>query len=258
MSPKISIITATYNSEKYVEDSINSVISQIESNDEYIVIDGGSIDRTVDIIKKYDDSITYWKSEKDEGIYHAWNKGLKHATGDWIMFIGSDDFLKPNALNLYKEFIERYVSEDCLYISSKNEIIDDNKRIIRIYGWPWSWEIFKRRNNISHPGSLHSYRLFKNYGFYNEKYKIAGDYELLLRPKENLKAMFLNEITIEVTHGGVSSNPKMFIEHYNAVINTAKTSKLIACYDYYIQFIKMTLKNIFLKFGVQLKYKKQQ
>lgn len=254
---KITIITATYNSEKYLEDSIKSVISQTGKNDEYIIIDAGSSDSTIDIIKKYSDSITYWVSEKDEGIYDAWNKGLKVATGDWIMFIGSDDFLKADALKLYREFINKHVSKDCLYISSKNEIIDENKKIIRIYGWPWLWNTFRRRNNISHPGSLHSYKLFKNYGVYDQKYKIAGDYELLLRPKENLNAMFLNEITMEVTHGGVSSNPKMFIEHYNAVINTAHTSTIIAKYDYYIQFIKMFLKNVFMNFGIHVKYKKE-
>ena len=254
---KITIITASFNSEKYLEDSIKSVISQTGSDDEYIIIDGGSNDSTIDIIRKFDNSITYWVSEKDEGIYDAWNKGLKVATGDWVMFIGSDDFLKPNALKLYKEFISKHVSKECMYVSSKNEIIDENKKIIRIYGWPWSWKIFKRRNNISHPGSLHSCKLFKKYGVYDKKYKIAGDYELLLRPKENLNAMFLNEITIQVTHGGVSSNPKMFSEHYNAVINTAKTPRLIAKYDYCIQFIKMFYKNVFMKFGVHLKYKKQ-
>ena len=74
---KITIITASFNSEKFIEESINSVISQIGNDDEYIIIDGGSKDGTVDIIKKYEKSITYWKSEKDEGIYDAWNKGLK-------------------------------------------------------------------------------------------------------------------------------------------------------------------------------------
>ena len=173
------------------------------------------------------------------------------------MFIGSDDFLKPNALQLYKEFIEKHVLTDCLYISSKNEIIDSNKNIIRIYGWPWLWKTFKRRNNISHPGSLHSYKLFKNYGMYDENYKIAGDYELLLRPKEKLNAMFLNEITMQVTQGGVSSNPQMFEEHYNAVVNTAKTSKLLAIYDFYVQYMKMFLKNFFMNYGIHLKYKKE-
>jgi glycosyltransferase involved in cell wall biosynthesis len=257
MSIKITIITSTFNADKYLEESINSIIPQLRKDDEYIIIDALSSDSTIDIINKYSASITYWISEKDVGIYDAWNKGLKVATGDWIMFIGSDDFLKSNALKHYREFIEEYVSTDCLYISSKNEIIDSEKNIIRIYGWPWVWKTFKRRNNISHPGSLHSINLFKNYGMYNEKYKIAGDYELLLRPKEKLNARFLNEITIQVTQGGVSSNPRMFKEHYFIVINTANTSKLIATYDFYIQYMKMFLKNFFMNFGIQLKYRKE-
>jgi glycosyltransferase involved in cell wall biosynthesis len=254
---KITIITATYNSEKYLEESIKSVISQLSKDDEYIIIDALSSDSTMEIISKYSDSINYWISEKDEGIYDAWNKGLKVATGDWIMFIGSDDFLKPNAIKLYKEFIYDYVSKDCLYISSKMELVDENKKKIRIIGWPWVWGIFKRFNNIAHPGSLHAVGLFEKYGNYDTSYKICGDYELLLRPKERLNAMFLDKITIEMTYGGASSNPIMFKEHYKAVINTANTSKLIATCDFCVQFSKTYIKNLFRKIGINIKYRNQ-
>lgn len=254
---KITIITASFNSEKFIEESINSVVSQIGSDDEYIIIDGGSKDGTIDIIKKYEKSITYWKSEKDEGIYDAWNKGLKQATGDWIMFIGSDDFLKPNAIKLYKEFIDKHVLNDCLYISSKMELIDENKKFIRILGWPWSWEVFKRINNISHPASLHSSELFRKHGIYDTNYKICGDYELLLRPKETLNAMFMDDTTVQMTYGGVSSNPKSLKESFKAVISTGQTSKTIAFYDYSIQYLKMQIKNYFMKFGLNIKLRKQ-
>ena len=138
---KISVITATYNSGVYLEDSIKSVIQQKDDNLEYIIIDGGSKDNTVDIIKKYSQYISYWVSERDNGIYDAWNKGVKKATGDWILFIGGDDFLKPDAIKLYRDFIvSNNISKDCLYISSKMELIDEQKKLIRVMGWAWEWD----------------------------------------------------------------------------------------------------------------------
>ena len=89
----ISIITVSYNAVKTIEQTISSVVNQSYSNIEYIIIDGGSTDGTVDIIKKYEDRIAYWVSEPDGGIYDAMNKGIKVATGDYIQIIGADDFL---------------------------------------------------------------------------------------------------------------------------------------------------------------------
>ena len=92
-SPRISIITVVYNGASTLEQTILSVLKQTYSRIEYIIIDGGSKDGTVDIIKKYQDRIAYWVSEPDEGIYDAMNKGIRHASGDWIYFLGADDIL---------------------------------------------------------------------------------------------------------------------------------------------------------------------
>lgn len=93
MQPKITIITATYNSAATLEQTIQSVAAQSYPNIEYIVIDGGSTDGTVEILRKYDAQIAYWGSEPDRGIYDAFNKGVAHATGDYVQFLGSDDIL---------------------------------------------------------------------------------------------------------------------------------------------------------------------
>ena len=91
VTPLVSIIISTLNSEKYLEKALESSIGQSYLNREIILIDGLSTDNTVNIIKKYSEKIKYWKSESDTGIYNAWNKGLKVANGEWICFIGSDD-----------------------------------------------------------------------------------------------------------------------------------------------------------------------
>ena len=97
--PLISIITVVFNGEKYLEETIQSVINQTYSNVEYIIIDGGSTDGTIDIIKKYEDKIDYWVSEKDKGIYDAMNKGIDLATGDWQNFLNAgDSFVDNNVL----------------------------------------------------------------------------------------------------------------------------------------------------------------
>lgn len=100
MLPKISIITPCYNAVAYIEQTILSIINQEYDNLEYIIIDGGSSDGTVDIIKKYEDKITYWISEKDEGQSHAINKGIKVATGDVFNWVNGDDYLEEGALKL--------------------------------------------------------------------------------------------------------------------------------------------------------------
>ena len=96
-NPLISVVTVSYNAVSTIEQTIISVLNQMYSNIEYIIIDGGSTDGTVDIIKRYDDKIAYWRSEPDRGIYDAMNKGILQAKGEWIYFIGASDLLLKNS-----------------------------------------------------------------------------------------------------------------------------------------------------------------
>lgn len=100
---KISIVTVSYNAARTIEQTICSVINQTYSNIEYIIIDGASTDGTVDIIKKYEDSIAYWVSEPDGGMYEALTKGFKHVTGDIVAYINADDFYQPNVFHIVSE-----------------------------------------------------------------------------------------------------------------------------------------------------------
>ena len=96
--PLVSIITTVLNGEKYIEETILSVVNQSYNNIEYIIVDGGSNDKTIEIIKKYEDRIDYWNSEKDSGIYFGFNRGLKLFTGDLVGFVNSDDTLNKDAI----------------------------------------------------------------------------------------------------------------------------------------------------------------
>ena len=112
--PKITIITPTFNQGQYIEQTIRSILLQNYSNLEYIIIDGGSTDNTIEIIKKYSDFITYWVSEKDNGQSHAINKGLKQATGDVFNWLNSDDYYLPNALSTVgKAFMNNELNVFC-------------------------------------------------------------------------------------------------------------------------------------------------
>lgn len=109
MPPKISIVTPSFNQGRFLEETILSVLNQKYANLEYIVIDGGSSDESVDIIRRYENSLAYWISEKDNGQVHAINKGLEQATGDIFAFINSDDVYLPGAFAAVAEYFENYL-----------------------------------------------------------------------------------------------------------------------------------------------------
>ena len=131
MQPKISIVTITYNSENTVEETIKSVISQGYPNLEYVIIDGASTDGTLDVVSKYSDRIAKIVSEPDKGISDAFNKGIKHATGEIIGIINSDDILLPGALQAVADAYEEGVG-----VYRGNIFIWDSKSDTRIQACP--------------------------------------------------------------------------------------------------------------------------
>lgn len=243
MIPFLSIITATYNSEKTLENTMISMLSQNYTNFEYILIDGLSQDNTVDIIKKYEPKFKEknirfkWISEKDSGIYNAWNKGLNLAQGDWIAFLGSDDIYLQNALEKYATKAKENPLVDFIY--SKVRLMNQGK-IKYIFSDKWKWRNFKRYMQIAHVGSFHNKQFFEKYGIFNEIYKISGDYEMLLRAKNNLKTIYIDEFTAEMNDGGSSNRSVLsaFKEATVAKIETAKISKSIAYFDFLFSLIK--------------------
>ncbi|AEF99618.1 glycosyltransferase family 2 protein [Methylomonas methanica] len=209
--PLVSLITVVFNGENFLEKAIQSVFSQNYDNLEYLVIDGGSTDGTLGIIKKYDDKLDYWITEPDTGIYDAWNKGLHFATGEWVSFLGADDLIMPNAFSEMLSFAEQ--STDQLdFICGRVEMYD-GKTLLRTIGRPWDWNRFKRYMCVAHTGALHRRSYFQSYGLFDTSFRISGDYELLLRSGKALKAGFVNSVVARMQVGGQSNgNSAVFDE----------------------------------------------
>ena len=167
--PKISIVTISYNIVSDIEKTIKSVINQTYTNIEYIVIDGGSTDGTVDIIKKYSDRITYWVSERDKGIYDAMNKGIEAATGEWINFMNAGDtFFNNDVLNNLKPFLD-----------NKIDIIYGDLVLETPFGVYWkkpdNIDSMKRKMVFGHQASFINTKYHK-INQYDTTYKSSGDY----------------------------------------------------------------------------------
>lgn len=247
---KFSIIIATYNAENFLDRAITSLISSLAGH-ELIIIDGGSKDSTLDIIKRYQNDIAYWISEADKGIYDAWNKGVQKATGDWIMFLGADDRLLAGALDSYQTFIKNHPQKDeLLYVSSRMRMVDQQNNPIRVKGWPWEWPKFLKEMTVAHPGSLHSKKLFEKYGPFDASFRSAGDFELLLRPKDKLPAAFMNEITVEMQEGGISDGLVGIKEHCIAAIKTGGVPPTQAYFHAGWVYAKYNGKKLLRNFGI--------
>lgn len=209
--PLISIITSTYNSERYLKDLIRSLRDQTFFDFEWIIIDGGSTDSTLEITNLNSDIIKYTSSEPDTGIYNAWNKGLKVARGEWICFIGSDDFfISPDSLQGIAEIL-RSSPPTTKIIYSK--VLITNESCVPLYtiGEPWykAKKKFRSLMTLPHPGLMHHKSLFRDYGYFDESYRIAGDYEFLLRATK-LETPFFNTgpPLVSMRLGGISSSSK--------------------------------------------------
>lgn len=243
-SPKISIITASFNSEKTISDTIDSVLNQKYSNIEYVIIDGGSTDNTVYIIKKYESSFNgrlKWISEKDTGIYDAWNKGVTLATGDWITFVGSDDVLLEDAIMANVNKLNNNASLN--FISSNAMQVKDDLTPIRVTGKPWG-EAMHSFNIITHVGCFHHKSLFQKIGLFNTDYKIAGDYDFLLRCFDIIHADYMPVTTVMIRQGGISSSQIFAVAKEILKIKLKNKSRsILRCYgEYCIMIFKYYLR----------------
>jgi glycosyltransferase involved in cell wall biosynthesis len=202
--PTFTVITAVRNGGAAMEQTIRSLGAQTFRNFEYIVLDAGSTDGTVGLLRRSSGLIDYWRSEPDSGIYDAWNKGLALARGRWISFLGAGDEYYPDALDQYADFLARSGRADALrYVSSKVDLAQGD-RLLGTIGQPWRWDRFSRYMCVAHVGSIHSRELFSECGSFDTRYQICGDYELLLRPRASLSSAYLPVATARMSYGGVS------------------------------------------------------
>lgn len=205
---RVSIITVTNNSEANLSSCINSVINQSYEDIDYIIIDNCSTDNTLDIAKSHVDYITRIVSEPDNGIFDAMNKGIRLADGDIIAFLHSDDFYANNTV--IEDVVEAFSTHDCQsvysdlqYVSKKN-----NDKVIRNWiAGEYKPESFAKGWMPPHPSFFVKKECYLKYGLYKTDYKIASDYELMLRflYKHGISAFYINKVLVKMQDGGVSN-----------------------------------------------------
>lgn len=212
MAPaSITIVVAVYNGATTLHQCIDSVARQTYPHKELIIIDGGSTDGTVELLKANNPKITYWSSEPDRGIYHAWNKALSKATSEWICFLGADDYLwDEHVLTRMAEELEKFPLHIRVAYGQIMLLNGGGERLYAI-GEPWGRlkQRFLKSMCVPHPGMMHRRSLFELHGGFDESFRIAGDYELLLRELKIADAAFIpNLVTVGMLQGkGESSDP---------------------------------------------------
>jgi len=208
---KISIITACFNSAAVISHAMDSILSQTWKDIEYIVVDGGSSDGTVDVIKEYEPKFTgrmRWVSEPDQGLYDALNKGIRMATGDVVGILNADDFFRHDEVleEVAKSFDD---SVDAVYADIrfvKGAQLDQVTRYYSARRWkPW---MLRWGYMPPHPTFYCRREKFEQLGYYKLDYKIAADYELLIRFlwKGGLRTAYINDALIDMRLGGMSTN----------------------------------------------------
>jgi len=208
---KITVIIASFNAASTLQRCLDSIYRQTYPNWEIVVMDSGSHDGTLDILESNAERLAYWESRPDKGIYDAWNKGLDHGTGDWICFLGVDDYfwssdvlekLVPHLMAAYPRSLVVYGR--VAYVNRRDEFLDT-------IGEPWEKvsEKFKQTMPLPHPGLMHHREMFAKHGKFDSSFRIAGDYEFLLRELKNAPAVFVPDvIVVGMQMGGASTNPR--------------------------------------------------
>lgn len=204
---KISIITSVYNNQQTIQDAIESVLSQTYSNIEYIIVDGGSTDGTVEIIRSYGDRITKFVTEPDKGIYDGLNKGIKMATGDVVAFLHSDDIYASN--DILVKIRESFWSDDIdgvygdLVYTPKN----DTSKVLRYWkSQPFEMKMLKFGWMPAHPTLFLKHSVYKQFGEFDLTFRIAADYDFMLRVlKSGINVNYCPEVLYKMRIGGESN-----------------------------------------------------
>ena len=226
---KISIITVCFNSVETIEDTIKSVLSQDYKDIEYIVVDGDSTDATLEILTKYEGRISTCISEPDTGIYEAMNKGIKLSTGDIIATLNADDFyadetVVSNMVGFLQSNGLDAAYGDLAYIAS-----DNSSHVGRF----WKAGVYKRGAFshgwvIPHPTFFCRKQVFEKYGYFNEKFQVAADFELLLRfiEKHQINVGYLPKVIVKMRTGGKANILRGIIRGNWEIISSFRLNNL--------------------------------
>jgi glycosyltransferase involved in cell wall biosynthesis len=229
---KISIITVVYNNEKTISEAIESVLNQNYDDIEYIVIDGGSKDNTVAKINAYKDRLSYFVSERDNGLYDAMNKGIKVSTGEIIGILNSDDLYQD--LNVIHDVMKHFadnINVDILYgdlVYVKN---NDISAVVRTWKSKSYYKNFFENANVPpHPSLFLRKRVYEEAGLFNLNYRIAADYELMLRifKNYNFNSKYINRLIVRMRLGGASNASfSSIVKQNKEVLKAWKNNNLV-------------------------------
>jgi len=218
-APLISVVIATRNAAAQLPRCLDSLRRQAFRGFEVLVMDGGSTDGTIAVLEASGDVVSAWRSEPDRGIYSAWNGALPLARGEWICFLGADDWLwdagsLERLVPHLRGALPRY-----RVVYGKLRQVDEAGRVVEELGRPWP-ELrprFLSHDCLPHPGLMHHRSLFERHGRFDESFRIAADYEFLLRELVAGEALFVPELVAGASWGGRSTSPENFAESLDEI-----------------------------------------
>lgn len=227
--PLVSVITAVFNGKNYLEETILSVLGQTYDNVEYIIVDGGSTDGTLDIIKNYDGSIDYWVSEKDDGVYDAMNKGLCLASGEFVSILNSDDHYHKDAV---ARSIDNILQTKSDY--SMAQVYNIENRHCERPIFPMTPGKVYQEMPYPHITAFIKLSVYKRIGLFDTQFAISADHDLAVRIHlKGFRACCLPEVIAHKHHGGISCSARRFKESTAVVIKNGK-SPLVAKIEFLV------------------------
>lgn len=241
-SATISIIISVLNGQRTLCRCLDSILKQTYTSYEIICIDGGSTDGTTRIIENYLPKLSHFVSEPDSGVYEAWNKALPHVKGDYIMFIGCDDyFYDDNVLANLSRAADRDQSD---LITSEILVVNSAGKTLERRGKAWDFNRLKAVCNVVHPGLLHKKQLFEEFGEFNTSYRISADYEFLLRISRPIKSTHLNIVSVCMENSGLSNKYlfRTLFETYKAQLNSEHVANHSAHFNFLASIAKTYVK----------------
>jgi len=256
--PLVSIVTVVFNGEAYLEETIQSVINQTYDNVEYIIIDGGSTDGTLEIIKKYENQIDYWVSEKDTGMYNALNKGFSCAQGEYLGWINSDDTLFTNALQDVQSVFIKF--SDVKWLTGRKVIKNKYSQYKQIGCFQSYYQNliksgFYRGDGlwfIMQEGTFWRRTLFEKIGFkLNEDLKLAADFELWTRFAKYTPLYSVNSLlgSFRMHENQLSSDREKYSQECNSIKFSGFIKKIFHTFRYFIFFYSILDKKNKIEFN---------
>lgn len=244
-TPLVSIIVAVKNGVHTLQRCIDSVEEQTYGNRELIIMDAASTDGTAELLRMNEARIRHWESEADRGIPHAWNKGLTLSAGEWVCFLGADDFFwDSRSLQLLVEVGE---VQNADLVTGRVALVDRGGTTLRIIGAPWDWTAMKRFQVVAHHGMLHRKHLFERYGQFKEEYRIACDYDFLLRLGAEVEGAFVNTVVAGAEAFGDSRSflRAALRESYSIQAMHPDIDNKIARANYFVALSKAAVRRLF-------------